>query len=89
LPSSASCPTHASVAGEFDSRYARIAAERDAAPRASECRPEIDEAIELCTCRVCYRRKRTLLRESTGVAEDRERRGAFPVVRSAPVKGFR
>jgi hypothetical protein len=37
------------VAGEVDSRYARIAAERDAAPRASECRPKIDEAIELCS----------------------------------------
>jgi len=35
-------PTHASVAGEVDSRYTRIAVERDAAPRASTCRPEID-----------------------------------------------
>src|SRR5712671_3455330 len=42
-------PIHTSVAGELYSRYARIAAERDAAPRASECRPEIDEAIELCS----------------------------------------
>jgi hypothetical protein len=70
-------PTHASVAGAVDSRYARIAAERDAAPRVSECRPEIDEAIELCsfwfggraTCRVCYHRKRTLLCKSTDVVE--------------------
>jgi hypothetical protein len=40
-------PTQGSVAGEVDSRYALIAIERDAAPRVSECRPEIDEAIEL------------------------------------------
>jgi hypothetical protein len=42
-------PTHATVAGEVDSRYALIATERDAAPRVSECRPEVDEAIELCS----------------------------------------
>jgi hypothetical protein len=41
-------PTQGSVAGEVDSRYALIAIERDAAPRVSECRPELDEAIELC-----------------------------------------
>jgi hypothetical protein len=39
-------PNHASVAGEVDSRSALIATGRDAAPRVSECRPEIDEAIE-------------------------------------------
>ena len=39
-------PTQGSVAGEVDSRYALIAIERDAAPRVSECRPEIDEEIE-------------------------------------------
>ena len=42
-------PTQGSVAGEVDSRYALIATERDAAPRVSECRPEVDEAIELCS----------------------------------------
>jgi hypothetical protein len=41
-------PTQASVIGEVDPRYALIATECDAAHRVLECRPEVEEAIELC-----------------------------------------
>src|SRR6266851_371434 len=74
-------PTHVSVAGEVDSRNALIATGGDAAPRVSECRPEIDEAIELCSFlvwRLSYLPillppERTLLCESTrrrGIVSD-------------------
>src|SRR6266849_6634073 len=77
-------PTLVSVAGEVDSRNALIATGGDAAPRVSECRPEIDEAIELCSFlvwRLSYLQillppERTLLCESTrrrGIVSDEVR----------------
>jgi hypothetical protein len=39
-------PEHSFV--DTDPRYALIATECDAAPRVLECRPEVEEAIELC-----------------------------------------
>jgi hypothetical protein len=85
-----------SVAGAVDSRYACIAAERDAAPRVSECRlksmkqsscaafglaVELPAESAIAGSGPCYAKAQTSSR-------DRELRGAFPVVRSASVKVF-